>query len=37
MENLDLVESNMCKFYMCKFYDYYKDQCSRDCCIKIEK
>ncbi len=37
MENLDWEESNMCKFNMCKFYDYYKDHCSRDYCIKIEK
>lgn len=37
MVNLDWEESNMCKFDMCKYYDYYKDQCSRNCCIKLEK
>lgn len=37
MENYDWVESSNCKFNMCKFYEYNKDKCSRDICIKLEK
>jgi len=37
MENLDWEESCNCKFNMCEFYDYNKDKCIREFCIKLEK
>ena len=37
MENLDWAESNMCKFNFCPYYDFERDKCIRNICIKCEK
>ena len=37
MENLDCEESNICKFNCCPYYDFERDKCIRNICIKCEK
>ena len=37
MKNFDSEESCNCKFNMCEYYNYDKNECSRYYCIKIEK
>ena len=36
MKNFDWEESNTCKFNFCPYYDWEKDECIRNICIKLE-
>lgn len=37
MKNYDWEESCNCKFLLCKYYDYNKEECPLDICKKLEK
>lgn len=37
IDNLDFEENCWCKFNACKFYEYNKDKCLKDICVKLEK